>query len=70
MNLLKTNDDVNRDSAIRRHLADSLESARIEILMAQNAHDDLIRALSIVHATRHLGNARDALDAAIKNECA
>jgi hypothetical protein len=54
------------ESVLRRHVADSLQCAIAEIVLAQNARDDLIRALSIVHAGEHIANAKDALNAAME----
>jgi hypothetical protein len=50
-----------RKTTLRRHLADSLESARVEIVRAQKARDDLSRARGIIYAARHIVAARDAL---------
>jgi hypothetical protein len=50
-----------RKASLRRHVDDSLESARVEIVRAQKARDDLSRARGIIYAARHIVNARDAL---------
>jgi hypothetical protein len=50
-----------RKASLRRLLASSLEAARLAIVRAQKAHDDLARARAIVHAAKYLVAAHDAL---------